>query len=116
MHSYFQKHENNRDPVTMEKLRKLWTCGRFGSKDIARLAVKPAKVRPDVGMPVRDLGMCPTLVPAKEIICDMLTDSGNGTFFPEQKKIIADYEKCVESNDMNQYAKSSTRQHLDEII
>ena len=79
--------------------------------------MKPSKVKPEVGLSVADAGGGSSLaVPANEILCDMMTDSGNNTFFPEQREIIGKYEGLVESNDMFQYAKSSTRQHLNKII
>lgn len=94
----------------------MWVCGRFGNKEEIELDVAPSDVRPEPGLSILRYGLNPMGVPSNELYAEMMTDSGNNTFFPEQREIIKEYDELMSSNDMFAYCMPSTRQHLNEVI
>ena len=84
LETQFAEKLSSQDPVSLEKLRLLWLSDRRNHQDVnVKIPVKPERVKPELGLSVSDFGFNQVLVPSNEVLCDMLTDSGGGTYTVE---------------------------------
>ena len=67
---------------------------------------------PDAG---RLISCNPFALPADKFALDLLTDSGTGRLSKEQATLAAEYRRLVPSIEMFSYARSTPREHLDEV-
>ena len=70
------------------------------------------RTAPDAG---RLLSCNPFALPADMFALDLLTDSGTGRLSEEQASLAAEYRRLVPSIKMFSYARSTPREHLDEV-
>ena len=69
-------------------------------------------ISPDIN---RIFSCNPFSLPAEMFALDLLTDSGTGRLSKEQVTLANEYRRLVPSIEMFSYARSTPREHLDEV-